>query len=105
MIYKNKIENRITTGYYLELLMPNTMKLLGSTKSKINKDINGEYVLHLEITELIVLNKSFGHLLVISPKKFMFLKILIQNSHTLKHGLLIKILINLYKQKIKHTSL
>ena len=105
MIYKNKIENRITTGYYLELLMPNTMKLLGSTKSKINKDINGEYVLHLEITELIVLNKSFGQLLVISPKKFMFLKILIQNSHTLKHGLLIKILINLYKQKIKHTSL
>ena len=84
--------------------MPNTMKLLGSTKSKINKDINGEYVLHLEITELIVLNKSFGQVLVISPQKFMFLKILIQNSHILKHGLLIKILINLYKQKIKHRS-
>ena len=48
------------------------MKLLGSTKSKINKDINGEYVLHLEITELIVLNKSFGQLLVISPKNSCF---------------------------------
>ena len=39
MIYVNKIENRITfkikTGYYLELLTPETMKLLGSTKSKI----------------------------------------------------------------------
>ena len=34
----NKIENRITfkikTGYYLELLIPESMKLLGSTKSK-----------------------------------------------------------------------
>ena len=41
-IYVNKIENRITfnikTGYYLELLTSETMKLLGSTKSKINKD-------------------------------------------------------------------
>ena len=36
-IYINKIENRVTlkikTGYYLELLTPETMKLLGSTKS------------------------------------------------------------------------
>ena len=39
-IYVNKIENRITfkikNGYYLDLLAPETMKLLGSTKSKIN---------------------------------------------------------------------
>ena len=44
MIYVNKIENRITfkikIGYYLELLMPETMKLLGSTESKITKDKN-----------------------------------------------------------------
>ena len=37
MIYINKIENRITfktkAGYYLELLTPETIKLLGSTKS------------------------------------------------------------------------
>ena len=36
-IHLSKIENRITfkikTGYYLELLTPETMKLLGSTKS------------------------------------------------------------------------
>ena len=51
-IYINKIENRVTfkikTGYYLELLTPETMKLLGSTESKITKDKNGENVPHLE---------------------------------------------------------
>ena len=38
-IYVNKIENRITfkikNGYYLDLLTPETMKLLGSAESKI----------------------------------------------------------------------
>ena len=41
-IYVNKIENRITfkikSGYYFELLTPETMKLLGSGENKINKD-------------------------------------------------------------------
>ena len=32
------------------------MKLLGSTKSKITKDENGENVTHLEITELLLVN-------------------------------------------------
>ena len=34
-IYVNKTENRITfkTGYYLKLLMSETMRLLGSTKN------------------------------------------------------------------------
>ena len=44
-MYVNRIENRITfkikSGYYLELLTPETMKLLGSTESKITKDKNG----------------------------------------------------------------
>ena len=57
-IYINQIENRITfkikTGYYLKLSTPVTMKLLGSTKSKITKDENGEDVPHLEITEIIL---------------------------------------------------
>ena len=35
------------TGYYLELLTPKTMKLLGTTKRKITKDKNGENVPHL----------------------------------------------------------
>ena len=60
-IYINKIENRITfkfkTGYYLGLLMPaETMKLLGSTKSKITEGENVENLLHLEITEVILVH-------------------------------------------------
>ena len=98
MIYVNIIEKRIAskikTGYYLEILLPETMKLLGSTKSKINKDRNGE-IPPLEITEVILVhynivkkdyqqdsrvlytfvsNKSFCQLLDISPKNFIFLK-------------------------------
>ena len=38
-VYVHKIENRVTfkikNGYSLELLMPKTMKLLGSTENKI----------------------------------------------------------------------
>ena len=57
-IYINKIENRSTSkiknGYYLELLTPETMKILGSTESKITKDKNGENIPHLEFTELVL---------------------------------------------------
>ena len=57
-IYVYKIGNRITfkikSGYYLELLTPETMKLLGSTVRKINKDKNGENVPHIEIVELVL---------------------------------------------------
>ena len=99
MIFVNKIENKISfkikTGYYLELLTPETIKLLESTKSKIAKDENDENVLYLEITEVVLIhcnvvnnsyqqesrvlykfvpNKSFGQLLDISPKNFIFLK-------------------------------
>ena len=98
-MYTNKIENRITfkikIGYYLELLTTETMKSLGSTKSERKKDKNGENVPYLEITEValihcnvannsyqqnsrvlytFVTNKSFGQLLDISPKIFVFLK-------------------------------
>ena len=90
-MYVNKIENRITfkikAGYHLELLTPETMKLLGSTKSNITKDKNGENVSHLKITKVVLVhcnivnndyqqdsrvlytfgrNKSFGQLLGIS---------------------------------------
>ena len=85
--YTQKIRSK--TGYYLELLTPEMMKLLGSTKNKITKDENGENVPHLEITEVtlvhcnivnsdyqhdlsvlfkVVANKFFGQLLDISPK-------------------------------------
>ena len=70
------------------------MKLLRSTKSKIIKNKNGENVPHFQITEVVLNhcnvvhndyqrssrvlyiypNKSFGHLLDISSKNFIFLK-------------------------------
>ena len=34
--------------------MPETMKILGSTKSKMVKDENGENVPHLEIAEVVL---------------------------------------------------
>ena len=44
-IYVNKTENKIMikieTGYFLELLTHETIKLLGSTKIKITNDKNG----------------------------------------------------------------
>ena len=98
-IYVNKIENGITfkiiTGYYFKLLMPETMKLLGSTKSKIIQDANGENVPYLQTIEVVLVhcnivsndcqndskvlyrsvsNRSFGQILDISPKYFIFLK-------------------------------
>ena len=43
---------KIKTRYYLELLTPEAMDLLGSTK--ITKNKNSENVLHLKITEVIL---------------------------------------------------
>ena len=36
------------------MLIPETMKLLGSTKNKTTKNKNGENVPHLEITEVVL---------------------------------------------------
>ena len=53
-IYINKTEDRITfkikTGYYIEFLTPETMKLLESTKSKITENENDENALNLKTT-------------------------------------------------------
>ena len=57
-IYVNKIENkirfRLKIGYYLERLMPEAMKLLGS--AKITKDENGKNEPHLKITEVVLVH-------------------------------------------------
>ena len=91
-IYPNKIKNRIVfkikTGYKLELLTPETMKLLGSTKKDVDKDKDGEIVPKLQSLEVVlvhcnlvtnyyqheskvlfsfVANKQFGQLINISP--------------------------------------
>ena len=92
---KIELHLKLKIGYYLELLTPETMKLLGSTGSKITKDTNSENVPHLEIVELVLVhcnlvnndyqqdsrilftfvqNKSFGSLLEISPTNHVFLK-------------------------------
>ena len=78
--------------------MPETMKLIGSTVSKITKNKNGENVPHLEVAELVLVhcnlvnndsrmilqdsrilytfvpNKTFGSLLEISRANHVFLK-------------------------------
>ena len=56
----NKIENiiifKIKTGYYLELLTTETLKLLGSTENKITKNRKSENVPHLKITEVVLVH-------------------------------------------------
>ena len=91
-IYPNKIKNRIVfkinTGYKLELLTPETMRLLGSTKKDVDADKNSENVPKLESIEVVLVhcdlvkndyqhsskvlfsfvpNKQFGQLINISP--------------------------------------
>ena len=65
-IYINKIENRIIfkikTGYNLEFLTSETMKLLGSTENKITKDKNGDSVPHLDITEVVLVHCNIANI-------------------------------------------
>ena len=44
---EKRIRSKIKRGYYLQILTPETMKLLGSTKSKIANEENGETVVLL----------------------------------------------------------
>ena len=52
--YKTFNDNPSVGIYFLELLTPETMELLGSFKSKITKDKNDKNVPHLEITEVVL---------------------------------------------------
>ena len=98
-VYISKIGNkttfRIKTGYSLELLTPETMKLLRSIENKITKDRDSETAPHLEIKEVVLVhcnivsndyqqdsrvlytfvpNKPFSSLLEISLTNHIFLK-------------------------------
>ena len=53
---KNRIVFKIKTGYKLELLTPETMKLLGSTKKDVEKDKGGENVPKLESVEVVLVH-------------------------------------------------
>ena len=59
-IYPNNIKNeigfKIKTGYKLELLTPETMRLLGSTKKDIDKDKDGEIVPKLESVKVVLVH-------------------------------------------------
>ena len=97
--YPNKIKNRfvfeVKTGYKLELLSSETMKLLGSAKKDVDKDKDGEDVPKLESVEVVLVhcnlvnnsyqqaskvlftfvpNKQFGQLITISPHLLTMLK-------------------------------
>ena len=99
LIYANTINNRIVfkikTGYKLELLSKETMKLLGSTKDIIDTDKNSENISRLENVEVVLVhcnsvnnayqqhsrvlftfvpNKQYGQLISISPHSLAFLK-------------------------------
>ena len=97
LIYANTINNRlvfkIKTGYKLELLSKETMKLLGSTKDIIDSDKNSENVPRLENVEVVLVhcnlvnysyqqasrvlftfvpNKKYGQLISILPHSLVF---------------------------------
>ena len=99
LIYANAINNRIVfkikSGYKLELLSKETMKLLGSTSSIIDADKNSENVPRLENVEVVLVHcnlvnnsyqqhsralftfvptKRYGQLISISPHSLDFLK-------------------------------
>ena len=63
---------KIKTGYYFELVTPETMKLLGSTQNKIT--VKNDCQQDSRILYIFVLNKTFGSLSEISPTNFIFLK-------------------------------
>ena len=57
--YPNKIKSRIfkiKIGYKLELLTPETMRLVGSAKKVVDKDKNGEIVPKLESAEVALVH-------------------------------------------------
>ena len=99
LIYVNEINNRIVfkikSGYKLELLSKETMKLLGSTSNSIDKDKNSELVPKLESVDLVLVhcnlvnnsyqqaskvlftfvpNKNYGQLITVSPHSLITLK-------------------------------
>ena len=99
LIYVNEINNRIVfkikSGYKLELLSKETMKLLGSSVDIIDGDKNSDLVPKLESADLLLVhfnlvnnsyqqaskvlftsvpNKKYGQLITVSPETLIMLK-------------------------------
>ena len=75
-IYPNKIKNRIIfkikTGYKLELLSPETMKVLGSSKKDVDKDKDGEDSPKLESVEFVLVHFNLVNNSYQKPSKVLF---------------------------------
>ena len=99
LIYVNEINNKIIfkikSGYKLELLSKETMRLLGSLSDTIDGDKNDELVPKLESVDLVLVhcnvvnnnyqqtskvlftfvpNKKYGQLITVSPETLIMLK-------------------------------
>ena len=99
LIYVNEINNRIVfrikSGYKLELLSKETIKLLGSMSNSIDKDKNSELVPKLESVDLVLVhcnvvnnsyeqaskvlftfvpNKKYDQLITVSPHSLIMLE-------------------------------
>ena len=53
---KNRIAFKIKTGYKLELLFPETMQLLGSSKKDVDQNKDGQSVPKLEFVEVVLVH-------------------------------------------------
>ena len=63
----NAITFKIKKGYYLEILSPETIILIRSTKNKITENENGQNVPHLEITEAVLVHWNiFNNIIIIN---------------------------------------
>ena len=75
-IYPDKIKNRILftvkTGYKLELLSPETMKLSGSTKKDVDQDKDGEDVPKLESAEVVLVHCNLANINYQQASKILF---------------------------------
>ena len=105
LIYVNEINNRIVfkikSGYKLELLSKETMRLLGSSADTIDGDkyselvpnlVNNSYQQASKVLFTFVPNKTYGQLITVSPETLIMLKLIILNFHLLKFSLRIKII-------------
>ena len=82
-IYPSKIKSRfvfkVKTGYKLEFLSPETMKLLGSTKKDVDKDKDGEDVPKLECVQVVLVHCNFINNTNQEASKVLFILYLINN--------------------------
>ena len=73
-IYPNKMKNRtifkIKNCYKLELLPPETMKLLGSTKKVIGKDKNGENLPKIESAEFVLVHCNLVKMIINITRRY-----------------------------------